>query len=46
MAVRMFSDAGLEQCKKKLMLAHTSIQKYQEFMNAVKKYGSSQQEFI
>lgn len=45
-AVRMLSEIGLERLRKKVIAAHGTNQKYQDFLNAVKKYGSTLAEFL
>ena len=44
--VYLSSEVGIERLRKKLLGAHTNIQKYQEFMNAVQKYGANSQSFL
>lgn len=39
LASRILSEIGLERLRKKMVAAHGNNQKYQEFVNAVKKYG-------
>lgn len=41
LASRMLSNIGLERLRKKVLTTHRNSQKYQDFINAVKKYGSN-----
>ncbi len=46
LASRMLSEIGLERLRKKVVAAHGNNQKYQDFVNAVKKYGNTSKEFV
>lgn len=42
----MLSDHGLERLRKKVLETHRNSQKYQDFINAVKKYGNNTKQFL
>ena len=46
MVVYLSNESGLARLRKKVVAAHGAIQKYGDFMNAVKKYGTTPKEFM
>ena len=42
MIIFLSNEEGLDKLRKKILNTHNSTQKYQDFMNAVSKYGKTQ----
>lgn len=41
LVVNLSSESGLEKLRKKVIAAHNANQKYNDFVNAVQKYGTN-----